>query len=179
VDSQSVMDRFTALPGVRVAAKTTHALRLDYGPETLEGRLTKLPAEEGQDYPALVSDIDEDFNDRAGIRLPDLTVPVATYTGWNLRDTSIGNPSLFIGISGGLAGWTLPFQKTAADRESAGDPRRSISERYDSRDSYLQQVENAAQGLTDEGYLLAEDLPRVLDRAGMKYDYFMGETPAE
>ena len=179
VDSQSVMDRFTALPGVRVAAKTTHALRLDYGPEILEGRLTKLPAEEGQDYPALVSDIDEDFNDWAGIRLPDLTVPVATYTGWNLRDTSIGNPSLFIGISGGLAGWTLPFQKTAADRESAGDPRRSISERYDSRDSYLQQVENAAQGLTDEGYLLAEDLPRVLDRAGMKYDYFMGETPAE
>ena len=67
----------------------------------------------------------------------------------------------------------------AADRESSGDPRRSISERYDSRDSYLQQVENAAQTLVDEGYLLAEDLPKVVDRAGLKYDYFMGETPAE
>ena len=69
--------------------------------------------------------------------------------------------------------------KTAADRESSGDPRRSISERYDSRDSYLQQVENAAQGLVDEGYLLAEDLPRVVERAGLKYDYFTSETPAE
>ncbi|HIB10500.1 MAG TPA: hypothetical protein EYO17_00990 [Dehalococcoidia bacterium] len=178
VDSQSVMDKFTGLPGVRVAAKTTRALRLDYGQDTHPSRLTKLPAEEGQEYPALVSDIDEDFNDRAGIRLPDLTVPVATYTGWNLRDASIGNPSLFIGISGGLAGWTLPFQKTAADRETTGDPRRSISERYDSRDSYLRQVEKAGQTLVDEGYLLAEDLPRVVERAGLKYDYFMEETPA-
>ena len=178
VDSQSVMDKFTGLPGVRVAAKTTRALRLDYGQDTHPSRLTKLPAEEGQEYPALVSDIDEDFNDRAGIRLPDLTVPVATYTGWNLRDASIGNPSLFIGISGGLAGWTLPFQKTAADREATGDPRRSISERYDSRDSYLRQVEKAGQTLVDEGYLLAEDLPRVVERAGLKYDYFMEETPA-
>ncbi len=125
-----------------------------------------------------MSDIDEDFNDRAGIRLPDLTVPVATYTGWNLRDASIGNPGLFIGISGGLAGWTLPFPKTASDRESGGDPRRSISERYESRDSYLQQVENAAQSLVDEGYLLSEDLPRVVERAGLKYDYFMGESHA-
>ena len=178
VDSQSVMDKFTGLPGVRVAAKTTRALRLDYGQDTHPSRLTKLPAEEGQEYPALVSDIDEDFNDRAGIRLPDLTVPVATYTGWNLRDASIGNPSLFIGISGGLAGWTLPFQKTAADRETTGDPRRSISERYDNRDSYLRQVEKAGQTLVDEGYLLAEDLPRVVERAGLKYDYFMEETPA-
>ena len=178
VDSQSVMDRFTGLPGVRVAAKTTHALRLDYGQESHQGKLTILPAEEGQEYPALVSDIDEDFNDRAGIRLPDLTVPVATYTGWNLRDASIGNPGLFIGISGGLAGWTLPFPKTAEDRESAGDPRRSISERYASRKSYLQQVETAAQSMVDEGYLLAEDVTRLVDRAGLKYDYFMGEVHA-
>ena len=178
VDSQSVMDKFTGLPGVRVARKTTHALRLDYGPETHLGRLSTLPAEEGLEYPALVSDIDEDFNERAGIRLPDLTVPVATYTGWNLRDPSIGNPDLFIGISGGLAGWTLPFQKTASGRESTGDPRPSISERYANRETYLQQVGDAAQTLVHEGYLLAEDLPNVLERAGLKYDYFMGENPA-
>ena len=150
----------------------------DYGPEVTESRLTTLPAEEGQEYPALVSDIDEDFNDQAGIRLPDLTVPVATYTGWNLRHPSIGNPDLVIGISGGLAGWTLPFQKNASERESAEDPRLSISERYSGRESYLQQVQAAAQSLVNEGYLLAEDIPCVVERAGMKYDYFMGENPA-
>ncbi len=178
VDSQSVMDKFASLPGVPVTAKTTRALRLDYGTESHLSRLTTLPAEVGQEYPALVSDIDDDFNDRAGIRLPDLTVPVATYTGWNLRHPSIGNPDLFIGITGGLAGWTLPFQKNAADRESAGDPRRSISERYSGRESYLQQVRVSAQSLVDEGYMLAEDIPGVSERAGLKYDYFMGENRA-
>jgi len=44
------------------------------------------------------------------------------------------------------------------------------------RESYLQQVENAAQTLVDERYLLAEDLPRVVERAGLNYNYFMGEN---
>ena len=106
-------------------------MRLDYGPELSLGRTLKLPATEGEAFPALVSDIDESFNERAGIRLPDLTVPVATYTGWNLRDPSIGNPDLFIGITGGLAGWTLPLPATPADQEplqeTRGPPLRSAT----------------------------------------------------
>ena len=174
VESKSLLDRFAQLPGVRVPPQTTRAMRLDYGPETHLGRTTVLPAKEGEEYPALVSDLDENYNERSGIRLPDLTVPVATYTGWNLRDPSIGNPDLFIGITGGLAGWTLPFPATQAERESSNDPRLSIQERYSSKTEFLEQVKAAGQALVDEGYMLSEDLGKVVERAASKYDYFLG-----
>ena len=121
-------------------------MRLDYGPETEHGRTVRLPAAEGETYPALVSDVDADGNERAGIRLPDLSVPLATHTGWNLRHEAVGNPDLVIGITGGLAGWTLPFAATRDDRE-AGDPRPSIDERYSCREEYLRRVRAATQEL--------------------------------
>ena len=105
----------------------------------------QLPAVQGAEYPALVSDVNEDGNEVAGIRLPYLTVPVATYTGWNLRHPDSGNPDLLIGITGGLAGWTLPFAATRVQREHDGDPRPSITERYESRDDYLTKTREAAQ----------------------------------
>jgi hypothetical protein len=101
---------------------------------------------------------------------------VATYTGWNLRDQSIGNQDLFIGITGGLAGWTLPFPATPEDRQSSGDLRLSIKERYESKEEYLKQVEAAVQSLIDEGYFLVEDLREAMDRASRKYDYFSGKN---
>ena len=173
VESSTLLAKFAKLPGVRVPAQTTRAMRLDYGPESHLGRVTQLPAKVGQEYPALVSDIDESYNEVAGIRLPDLTVPVATNTGWNLRDPSVGNPNLFIGITGGLAGWSHQFPATREDRESSGDPRLSIEERYASREEYLTQVEAAARTLVDEGYMLAEDLNGVLEQAGARYDHFL------
>ena len=176
VESASLMDRFAKLPGVRVPPQTTRAVRLDYGPEAHLSRTTKLPADVGDEYPALVSDIDESYNEHSGIRLPDLTVPVATYTGWNLRDSSIGNTDLFIGITGGLAGWTLGLPATAADRTSSGDPRLSIAERYSSKEEFLRQVEEAARALIDERYMLEDDLERVVERAGSKFDYFLGNA---
>ena len=176
VESHTLLERFAQLPNVRVPAQTTRAIRLDYGPESHLGRTTKLPADEGAEFPALVADLDESFNERGGIRLPDLSVPVATYTGWNLRDESIGNPGLFIGITGGLAGWTLPLPTTQAERESTGDPRASIEERYASREDYLEQVTRAAMDLVAEGYLLEEDVAEVVELAGRKYDYFVGDS---
>ena len=103
-------------------------------------------------------------------------MPVATYTGWNLRNPSIGNPDLFIGITGGLAGWTLPLPGTPADQASSGDPRPSIEELYTSREGYLQKVQEAAHSLVDEGYMLEEDLDVVVERAGLRFDYFLGNT---
>jgi hypothetical protein len=54
----------------------------DYGPEFSQGIISVLPPKlVGTPYPALVPKTDADGNDLAGIRLPDVTVPVATYTG--------------------------------------------------------------------------------------------------
>ena len=147
------------------------AMRLDYGPDTHLGRTTQLPAIEGEVYPALVSDIDDNFNEIAGIRLPDIDVPLATSTGWNLRHYSIGNPGLYIGITGGLAGWTMPFSATKMLRQSKKDPRLSIEERYQSREEYVSLVEDAARLLVDKRYLIEEDVDRISESAAFKFKF--------
>jgi hypothetical protein len=172
VESRTLVPRLARLPGVRADWQPTRAMRLDYGPEAHLGRATVLPAVRGEEYPALVSDVDDDGNEIAGVRLPDLSVPLATYSGWNLRHPDIGNPDLVIGITGGLLGWTLPLPATRAEREAAADPRPSIEERYASREAYLSQVEQSARALVDEGYLLAEDLEEIVDGAAARYDLF-------
>jgi Alpha/beta hydrolase domain len=40
--------------------------------------------------PLLVPQVDRDGNELSGIRLPNVAVPLATYTGWNFRSPSIG-----------------------------------------------------------------------------------------
>jgi hypothetical protein len=172
VETSALAPRFLALPGVRPPARPTQAMRLDNGPESHLGRTTTLPPDLGQKYPALVSDVDSGYNEVAGIRLPDLQAPVATHTGWNLRHPESGNPGLIMGVSGGLSGWTLPFPATRTERESTGDPRPSIEERYASRDEYLQQVQDAARRLVDQRFVLEEDVPEIMEKATTRYDYF-------
>lgn len=91
-----------------------------------------------------------------------------------MRHQEVGNPDLVIGITGGLAGWTLPFPATCADREATGDPRVSIAERYRSREDYVRQVRVAAQTLVARGYLLAEDVSWVEEGAVRRYDLWCG-----
>ncbi len=172
VETSTLAPRFAALPGVRPPARPTQAMRLDYGPESHLSRTTTLPPDLGETYPALVSDVDDAYNEVAGIRLPDLRVPVATHTGWNLRHPENGNPNIVMGVSGGLSGWTLPLPATRAERESSGDPRPSIAERYASRDEYLQQARDAARRLVDQRHVLEEDVPEIMKQAAARYDYF-------
>jgi hypothetical protein len=172
VESSSLAPRFAVLPGMRPVARPTRATRLDYGPESHLGRTTTLPPHAGESFPALVSDVDADCNEVAGIRLPDLEAPLATYTGWNLRHPENGNPGMVMGLSGGLSGWTLRFPATRTEREAAGDPRPSIEERYASRDEYLKLVNVAARRLVEQRYVLGEDVPEIMEKAGQRYDYF-------
>jgi Alpha/beta hydrolase domain len=161
---------FQALPGVRFPAHLRSIVRLDFGPGAHDGQTTLLPPKVGKPYPSLVSAVDEDGNELAGIRLPDITVPLATYTGWNLRHPDIGGP----GQTLSLLGSTIPFPATQAERKAAGDPRPSIEERYPSKEDYLVRVKQAAEALVQQGYLLAEDVPTVTEQASQRYDLFRG-----
>jgi hypothetical protein len=108
--------------------------------------------------------VDADGNEVAGIRLPDIAVPTATFTGWNLRSESVG-------ATGALGRWTgsyLPFAMTSQERKQSGDPRLSIAERYSTRDVYLARVAEAALGLRDEGLLLDEDVVEILKTAAAR-----------
>ena len=157
---------FAAIPGVGFPAHLPRVVRLDFGPDSARGVAAILPPVEGTAYPNFVPAVDPDGNEVTGIRLPDLTVPLATYTGWNLRHPQMGTPDRLISLMGS----TIPFPATPEDRVGTGDPRRSIAERYPCRDSYLEQVQQAAQRLIDEGYLLAEDMELLVGQASRRYE---------
>jgi Alpha/beta hydrolase domain len=159
---------FQAIPRVQFPAHLRSIARLDFGPGVDEGMTTLLPPNVGTPYPNLVSAVDADGNELAGIRLPDISVPLATYTGWNLRHADIGGP----GQTLSLLGSTIPFLATEAEREASGDPRASIEERYLSKEDYLSRVKQAAESLVQQGFLLAEDLPTVTAQASQRYDLF-------
>jgi alpha/beta hydrolase family protein len=120
----------------------------------------------GAPLPLLVPQVDADGNERAGVRLPDVAVPLATYTGWNFRNPAIGAPTELVS----LLGSAIPFPATRAKGEAAHDPRRSIEERYTSKAEYLKQVEQAADALVKAGYLLIDDEPKILQRAEDTWD---------
>jgi len=120
----------------------------------------------GTPLPLLVPQLDADGNERAGIRLPDVAVPLATYTGWNFRKPEIGAPHDLVS----LLGSSIPFAATRAAREAARDPRHSIEERYASKEIYLKQVEQAADALVKAGYLVVDDEPKILQRAEDTWD---------
>ena len=111
----------------------------------------------GPIYPSWVPKTDSDGNDIAGVRLPDVTVPLATYTGWALRAGSQAND----GCEG--SGQMIVFARTAADRAN-GDPRPSVAERYPSFDAYYAKIVGAIDGLIGERLMLCEDAQAELDR---------------
>jgi hypothetical protein len=132
---------------------------------------TVAPGRDGETMlPLLVSQVDADGNERAGIRLPDVAVPLGTYTGWNFRSAAIGGTQELVSLMGSF----IPFARTRAAREAAGDPRRSIEERYESRNQYLRLVRDAAERLVKDRYLLAADVPHLVTRAGEMWDDAVG-----
>src|SRR5260370_2145513 len=102
-------------------------------------------------HPALVPRTDADGNDVAGIRYPEIAVPLATYTGWALR----AGPAADDGCD--AAGQQIPFAQTAAERLAKGDPRLSIEERYKTHDGYVKEVDKAIQKLVKRGFRLQDD----------------------
>ena len=170
VSRESLRETYTQIPGSAWLSHLPQRLRMDFGPDAKTGIVRYPPAENGT-YPVLVSAMDEDRNEVAGIRLPDIAVPLATYAGWNVRHDSMGQGGLM--TSGApLFGTTLVFARTLADRETSGDPRRAIDERYTSKDDYLAKVRAAAQALVSQRCLLAEDVTRVVKVADQKWDAF-------
>jgi len=160
--------KFPTLPGVTASTAVHEAYRADYGPRFAgEGIVTVEPPRLGGAFPILVPQVDADGNGLAGVRMPDLAVPLATYTGWNLFNARSG-PA---GTLSSMQGSYIPLARTAAERKGAHDPRPSIEERYRDRDHYLGLVAKAGLDLIGQGFLLAEDLAIVLQQAGRHWDY--------
>jgi len=142
-----------AIPGVIQPHEANEVYRLDFGPNWRKGIFSIQPPKVGQPFPVLVPQVDPDGNERDGVRLPEITVPLATYTGWNLRDPAIGAPDQRVAFEASY----LPFPRTADERQRTGDPRKSIAERYSDREDYAHRYMSAVDDLIRQRWILQED----------------------
>ncbi len=140
---------FPAIPGMAIARKVNvFGVLKDW---------TKPEMDMSKPYRPLITNVNADGNEIAGIRLPDITVPLGTYTGWNLYKAPYVEGEL-----GDRDGSFSPFAATRAERESRGDPRPSLEERYGSHAAYVKLLTDAATALVPSRLLLQEDIERYV-----------------
>ncbi|MBO0880266.1 MAG: hypothetical protein J2P17_07915 [Mycobacterium sp.] len=149
----NVLARFahTARPDPAILSR---ARRIDLGPDADRG-IGRWPVRLGQPYVDLVSAVDDDGNEVAGIRLPAVTAPLATYTGWNPRRHIEGLPDVLYERIGSKA----PFPPG----------RPLVTERYPTRHDYERAVRAAAEKLVAERFLLAGDINVAVEAAVTDY----------
>jgi Alpha/beta hydrolase domain len=156
---------FPKIPGVFYNGIMHTGDLFDFGPQFREGILSvQPPVLLGTPYPVFVPRTDADGNDIAGIRLPDISVPLATYTGYAYRAQAPGDPLPMIDGCD-ASGQRIPFLETKAERIAAGDPRLSIQERYPDHATYVNLVTKAAEQLHSERLMLEEDVQAYIAAA--------------
>lgn len=152
--------RFPALPGIASPRSARAGVRL-------RNPLWPHGAGAGTELPLLVPQVDRDGNDLGGIRLPDVSVPLATATGWIFRPVSMGAPHELLPLQGS---W-IPLAATRVEREQLHDPRPAIDERYATKEAYLERVGEAVRQLIQQGYLEADDLDPLCKQAAARWDW--------
>lgn len=160
---------FPPIRDVNTPVEVSDADRLDFGPHWQQGILSVQPPKVGKSFPILVPQVDDDGNERDGVRLPQIVVPLGTYAGWNLRDPSIGAPEQRVSFEASY----IPFARTKAERREAGDPRKSIEERYGSREDYLDRFSHALDDLVQQRWILPEDRAALMQRGRQDWEEAM------
>ena len=146
-------------------AKVWLIRRVDMGERTNEG-IGNFPAEEFETYQNFVSNIDDDGNETGGIRLPDLTVPLGSHFGWNIRHPDTKAPEQQIAMQG----ISIFFEIDEQSRGEKGDNRLSITERYNSKNEFLDKVKEQTQILLDQNYIIKDDFDIVVSACEERYD---------
>src|SRR5215467_6148422 len=156
---------FVPASNFTVAGVTNQKVYLDRGPrfdvEDVSGVMREPPIP-GAAYTVLLPQVDVDGNPIDGLRNTNVQVPLGTYTGWNIRKAGFSE-----GDSCDLTGGFIPFFKTKAEREAAGDPRLSLEERYPTHDDYVGKVTAAANDLVSKRLLLQEDADSIIAAANV------------
>jgi hypothetical protein len=170
VPPESLTKTFERIPGACFPRHHARPRRLDFGADPELRVMGLAPPREGPSFGSLVSAVDDDGNEVAGVAVPEVRVPLASHTGWTLRHPDTGGAEQLLVF----AGATLPFAATRGARATSGDPRASIEERYASREAYLERVRDAARELAAARYLLPEDVELSVTRASRLWDWLAG-----
>ena len=166
VDLDTFRQAFPAIPGVPTPDSFYHPYRLDPGPRWRSaGIADHVPPKTGPRYVCLVPQVDADGNELAGIHLPEIAVPLATWTGWSLR-----NPRYSRTLRRN-AGAVWPFARTEQERKESADPRPSITARYPTKADYIYGVAESLLELRRRRFLLDEDVAILLEQAAAE-DYW-------
>lgn len=139
--------RFQSLPDAENLSGLWHT---DLGDE-IENGICNHPARLLSRYPRLVSNVDETLNEIAGIRLPEIAVPIGIHSGWNPRHSSHGASDQ----TAAFAGFSV-FDTEACMPES--------------RDACYKHVVRITNELVNSRYVLAEDRELVIDNAMKRYE---------
>jgi hypothetical protein len=99
--------------------------------------------------------------------------PLGTYVGWNLATTGWYGPNASDGpvslgqvfAGAGNSGGYWPFWDTQVHRQSAGDPRLSLEDRYGTHAGYVCVVTVAANQAVRQGFLLVSDATSLISQA--------------
>jgi hypothetical protein len=157
--------RYPYLPAVNftLAGVTTQKFYLDRGRsfnvEDISGVMREPPVKRDA-YPVRQPQVDADGNTVAGLPSTAMLVPLGSYLGWNVRKAGFSE-----GDSCDLNGAYVPFFRTLALRQAAGDPRPSLQERYPTHADYVAKVTAAANSLVARRLLLAEDAAFLINQA--------------
>lgn len=153
-------EAFVKIPGIEFPTVIQQPPLLDLGPRWRSDRIIdNQPPKQVGHYQTLVPLPGKDGNETSGTLLPpDVAVPLGTHTGWNLRRADTGAENELVSLGGSF----IPFPLTKKERESLGDPRLSLEERYGSLRGYVDQLEAKCREMVKQGYLLEDDIARVI-----------------
>ncbi|WP_201154758.1 alpha/beta hydrolase domain-containing protein [Rhodothalassium salexigens] len=164
---------FEALPNALAPLRPDRPLMpplLDHGPRfATTGIADRVPPVVMGTYRTLVPMPDGDGNDRGGVGLPHLAVPLGSHLGWNPRSLTTGGPAA---ISRWLGSFH-PFAATRADRLADDDRRPSLGERYDGRGDFEARFRRAVEAFAEAGFVRREEIADIVaDWTGL-YDRVM------
>ncbi len=102
-------------------------------------------------YHQFVPQVDKNGNEVSGLPVPEVAVPLATYTGWNYRKEghAFGEACYWFGAS-------IPLAKNNETKSSL-DTRESLADLYKNREDFQQKVKVSSESLVAQGYLLERD----------------------
>jgi hypothetical protein len=162
---------FNPIPSVNFPETPHMAYRVDYGPRfNNEGIIDIEPPIVGSAFGVRVPQVNTDGNELAGLKMPELKVPLATYHGWNRYNDRFGPPNVLSHMSGSF----VPFAVTETERAQSQDPRPSIEARYSSKAEYMGLLLQETLELVAQGYILDQDMDEVLTAASSHWDYLVG-----
>ena len=115
----------------------------------------------------LVPQVDDDGNERDGVRLPEIAAPLGTYAAWNLRDPSIGAPGQRVSFEASY----IPFAKTA---ERASQAARSAASPSRSGTAAARIISiasaHALDDLIEQRWVLPEDRAALMQRGRQEWE---------